>query len=65
MVVLDMQGMRPSGGGGSNISVTLCDKHSSKSITLCLRCGAGDAIGVEDGLTRPLPGRDPSATKKA
>lgn len=37
MAILDMQGMElPGGGGGSNISVLLCDKHSSKSITLCL-----------------------------
>lgn len=37
MAILDMQGLEtPGRGRGSFLSVTLCNKHSSKSITLCL-----------------------------
>ncbi|MQA97686.1 MAG: SapB/AmfS family lantipeptide [Streptosporangiales bacterium] len=40
MALLDLQAMEPpadaQGGGGSTLSVTTCDKHSSQSLILCL-----------------------------
>lgn len=38
MTILDLQGMEPenSMGGGSSVSLTLCDKHSSHSTIACL-----------------------------
>lgn len=39
MAILDLQAMEPEnsmGGGGSNVSLLLCDKHSSHSTIACL-----------------------------